>query len=195
MDMRRARSNTGHLMHAVKTVYISVDIETAGPNPSDYAMLAIGACRTDQPDVSFYVELKPDRDAIHPSALEISGLDFDRLKREGIPPRDAMQAFERWLLEQTPGHESLIFVAFNAAFDWMFVADYFHRYLSHNPFGHRALDIKALYMGVHGVDWEATSMADVTRKLGITIQLTHNARKDALDQAFIFNTLIHKDSH
>jgi ribonuclease T len=182
-------------MGASKPVYISVDIETAGPNPSDYAMLAIGACRIDQPETSFYAELKPDRDAIDPTALEISGLDFEQLRREGTPPQEAMRAFERWLLEQTSHHKTLIFVAFNAAFDWMFVADYFHRYLGHNPFGHRALDIKALYMGIHGVDWEKTSMAEVTRKLGITIQLSHNARKDALDQALIFNTLIHKSRH
>jgi DNA polymerase III epsilon subunit-like protein len=192
MDVRRARSNRGHLIRASKSIYISVDIETAGPNPSDYAMLAIGACRIDQPELSFYIELKPDRESIDPTALEISGLEFKHLKQEGIPPQDAMEAFERWLLEQTPNDEELIFVAFNAPFDWMFVADYFHRYLGHNPFGHRALDIKVLYMGIRGVAWEETSIADINRELGITIQLTHNALKDSLDQARIFNTLIQK---
>ncbi len=28
------------------------------------------------------------------------------------------------------------FVAFNASFDWMFVKDYFHRFLGRNTFGH-----------------------------------------------------------
>ena len=172
------------------SVYISVDVETAGPNPSDYAMLAIGACRIDQPEVSFYLEMCPDKEKIEPSALEISGLDFEDLQEEGTAPREAMQHFDTWLQQQAPSGEELIFVAFNAPFDWMFVADYFHRYLGRNPFGHRALDMKALYMGLEGAAWGETSMADVTRKLGITIQLTHNALKDALDQARIFKILM-----
>lgn len=172
------------------SIYISVDVETAGPIPSNYAMLAIGACRIDQPEVSFYIELKPDKEKVEPSALEISGLDIEDLKREGTPPREAMQQFETWLQQQTPNGENLIFVAFNAPFDWMFVADYFHRYMGRNPFGHWALDMKALYMGIEGTAWEETSMANVTRKLGITIQLTHNALKDALDQARIYKILM-----
>lgn len=172
------------------SVYISVDVETAGPNPSDYAMLAIGACRIDQPEVSFYIELRPDKEKVEPSSLAISGLDLEDLKREGTPALEAMQLFDVWLQEQRPKDEELIFVAFNAPFDWMFVADYLHRYLGHNPFGHRALDMKALYMGIEGVSWQETSMADVTHKLGITTQLTHNALKDALDQARIYKILM-----
>ena len=35
--------------------YISVDIETAGPNPSQYAMLSIGACLVCEPQRTFYL--------------------------------------------------------------------------------------------------------------------------------------------
>jgi DNA polymerase III alpha subunit (gram-positive type) len=181
-------------MHASGTVYISVDIETAGPSPSDYAMLAIGACRVESPDVSFYVELIPDQEKVDPAAIKISGLDPESLNRNGTPPLGAMETFERWLLEQTPHGEQLIFVAFNASFDWMFIADYFHRYLGRNPFGHHALDIKALYMGLYGVSWVETSMAEMTNALGTSIELSHNARKDAQDQARIFTTLLQKST-
>ena len=44
--------------------YISVDVETAGPTPGDYAMISIGACLVDEPQRGFYVELKPDREAV-----------------------------------------------------------------------------------------------------------------------------------
>lgn len=178
------------MMRASNSVYLSVDIETAGPVPSDYALLAIGACRMDQPDVSFYVELHPDRENIQQSAVEISGLEPERLKLEGTPPPEAMQAFETWVLEQIPKGGQAIFVAFNAPFDWMFVADYFHRYLGRNPFGHRALDIKALFMGKFGVPWDRTGMDAITHELGLSIQLSHNALEDARDQACIFNTLL-----
>ena len=52
-----------------------------------------------------------------------------------------------------------MFVGFNAAFDWMFVADYFERYLGRNPFGYTALDIKAFAMGRLGGTWADTSMS------------------------------------
>jgi ribonuclease T len=179
-------------MDASDTVLISIDVETAGPNPSDYAMLSIGACRIDQPDIAFYIELCPDREKIDPTALAISGLDPARLQEQGSPPGEAMQAFEAWVTQQTPAGGQAIFVAFNAPFDWMFIADYFHRYLGRNPFGHRALDIKAYYMGRSGASWDRTTMADVTRELGLSISLSHNALEDARDQARIFRTLQQK---
>lgn len=77
------------MLHA-QNVFISVDIETSGHNPSDYAMLSLGACRVDRPDVSFYVELRPDRPGINADAVEISGLDPARLWREGLEPRQAL---------------------------------------------------------------------------------------------------------
>lgn len=177
-------------MRASNSVFISVDIETAGPVPSDYALLAIGACRMDQPDISFYLEFRPDREKFEQSAIEISGLEPERLKQEGTPPPQAMQAFESWILEQIPKGGQAVFVAFNAPFDWMFVADYFHRYLGRNPFGHRALDIKALFMGKFGVPWHLTGMDAVTRELGLKIRLSHNALEDARDQARIFNSIV-----
>ena len=179
-------------MNAPGMIFISVDIETAGPTPSNYAMLAIGACLVDEPDVSFYVELIPDKEKIEPSAIKISGLAPEKLKQDGTPPYEAMEAFENWLQKHTPECDQPIFVAFNAAFDWMFVADYFHRYLGRNPFGHRSLDIKALYMGIFAVPWDETSMSEVTKTLGLSIELSHNALEDAQDQACIFDTLLQK---
>jgi hypothetical protein len=36
----------------------------------------------------------------------------------------------------TPATHKAIFVAFNAPFDWMYINEYFQRYLGENPFGH-----------------------------------------------------------
>ena len=179
-------------MNSHNLVYISVDVETAGPSPGEYALLSIGACLVDDVEASFYVELIPDKARIEPSAMKISGLDPKKLEQDGMAPNEAMQAFERWILANSPQGRQPVFVAFNAAFDWMFVADYFHRYLGRNPFGHRALDMKALFMGVHAVPWDETGMAAVTRTLGLSIELSHNALEDAQDQAIIFNALLQK---
>lgn len=170
--------------------YICVDVETAGPVPSQYAMLSIGACLVDDPGEYFYIELKPDREDSDPDALVISGLSMDALREQGVDPKTGMQAFADWVVSVTPDNERVVFVALNAPFDWMFVSDYFHRYLQWNPFGHSALDIKAYYMGITGVPWAKTSLKYMVADLGLNKKLTHNALRDAQDQAELFREII-----
>lgn len=169
--------------------YISIDVETAGPCPGDYSMLSIGACLVDNPARTFYVELQPTTNNALPEALHISGLTLEHLREHGTSPADAMTQFEAWVLDVTPQGHRPVFVAFNAPFDWMFVCDYFHRFLGRNPFGHSALDIKALYMGHTGVTWGETSMAYVAARYLDNRELTHNALRDAQDQAEIMQKL------
>ena len=59
------------------------------------------------------------------------------------------RAFAAWLERVAPSGSRPVFVALNAPFDWMFVADAAWRHLGRNPFGTSALDIKALYIGRH----------------------------------------------
>lgn len=168
--------------------FVSVDVETAGPNPSEYSLLSIGACLVDNPACGFYIELQPVNRNARPDALAVSHLSLDDLAAHGTPPADALVQFEAWLGEHAPNP---VFVAFNAPFDWMFVADYFHRFLGHNPFGHAALDIKAYYMGAFGVTWDATRMREMIKRLNLpATPLTHNALNDARDQAKIFNAIL-----
>ena len=174
---------------AFDEMYISVDIETAGPNPSQYSLLAIGACSVAQPKISFYIELKPVNDQLLPEAHAIHNLSIQDLKSRGTAPEKAMAEFAAWLEEVVPPGERPVFVAFNAPFDWMFVSDYFHRYLGGNPFGHAALDMKAFYMGLHGSSWKETAMSNVAEGYLDGRQISHNALEDAQDQAQIFTRL------
>jgi ribonuclease T len=170
--------------------YISVDIETAGPNPSQYSLLSIGACVLSNPQETFYVELKPVNDEMIPEAFAVHGLNLDDLKERGLPPKEGLLRFAAWLEHAVPAGERPIFVAFNAPFDWMFVNDYFHRYLGRNPFGHSALDIKAFYMGLRRCTWQETSMPHMTEDLVDGQGISHNALQDAVDQAEIFRRML-----
>ena len=170
--------------------YISVDIETAGPNPSTYSLLSIGACDVFDPKNTFYVEIKPINQNKIPSALEISGLEWQHLINTGLPPVEAMSTFAKWVNVFRQDGSTPLFVAFNAPFDWMFINDYFHRYLGYNPFGHAALDIKAFYMGLHRVSWRETSMQYVSNDYINAQSLSHHALQDALDQAEIFRKML-----
>jgi ribonuclease T len=175
--------------------YISVDVETAGPDPGEYALLSIGACLVFDPDQSFYVELQPTKMNATEEALTVSGFSLEALDSEGVPPKEAMQRFDAWLSEVKPSGERPIFVAFNAAFDWMFINHYFHRYLGRNPFGYAALDIKAFFMGLAGSKWAETAMRHATRRYGSEVHLTHNALEDARDQALLFQKMLREASN
>jgi DNA polymerase III epsilon subunit-like protein len=162
--------------------WVSVDVETAGPYPAGYALLSVGACLVTDPDVTFYVELEPDRDDVDAEAMAVHGLSMEALKAAGTPPAAAMAALADWLAD-TVGSGRPRMVALNAPFDWSFVNDYFWRYLGRNPFGHSAIDIKALAMGRLGIAWEQTSLSALARRFGSPDRLTHHALEDAQQQA------------
>jgi DNA polymerase III epsilon subunit-like protein len=169
--------------------FVSVDIETAGPTPSTYSILSIGACLVDDPETTFYVELKPEKLAFETEAVEISHLSLDILLVMGEEPVDAMRQFEAWVGDAVPDTHRPVFVGFNAPFDWMFVADYFARHLGSNPFGYSALDIKAFAMGRTGSTWAGTSMDRLAPTYLEGRSLSHHALADAQDQAELFRAL------
>lgn len=121
--------------------YIIVDIEASGPDPCQYALLSIGAATVNEPQETFYIELKPDSQNFTKEALEINNLSLEELTKTGSTPKKSLQTFEDWIRKITPDGAIPIFTAFNAPFDWMFINTYLHRYLRYNPFGHKALDI------------------------------------------------------
>jgi ribonuclease T len=176
---------------AAREVFISVDVETSGPTPGTGSLLAIGACRVDDPAQTFYRELRPipglpwDEDA-----ARIHRLDRVTLERQGREPEAAMAELASWLDVVRDGGTPVM-VGFNAPFDWMFVADYLWRFLGRNPLGHAALDLKALYMGRNGVArWSATTKRHVTARYPVTEPHTHHALDDALMQAAICRRLL-----
>lgn len=173
----------------MRETLISVDVETAGPNPSSYSLLSIGACLIDDPEAGFYVELKPVNDKITAESLSIAGLSPERLAETGQDPVDAMTQFEAWVHAVVVDENSPVFVGFNAAFDWMFVNDYFERFLGRNPFGHAALDIKSYYLGVAGGSWAETSLRFLSPRYLEGRELSHNALGDARDQAALFSAI------
>jgi ribonuclease T len=169
---------------------VSVDIEAAGAIPSQYALLSIGACTLTRPQHTFYVELIPDKDNFDSQALQVHGLDIEQLKENGLPPEAAMRRFADWLTNILPAGEKPIMLAFNAPFDWMFIHDYFIRYLGDNPFGHSAIDIKAVYLGATGKSWRETSGEYLHSRYHDGSKLSHNALEDAIAQGEIFEGIL-----
>jgi ribonuclease T len=167
-------------------VFISVDVETAGPIPGEFSLLSIGACDALDETRAFSIELKPINFNADPKALEVSGLSLQDLAARGETPEAAMAAFGAWVQSLAEEGDVLVFVGFNAPFDWSFINYYFHRFAGGNPFGFTALDIKALYMGATGCSWTDTRSSQVAKRLNPDRRGDHNALHDAKYQAELF---------
>ena len=174
-------------------IWISVDVETSGPAPSVGSLLSIGACPVDDPDDGFYVEVRPLEGLPWSDEAErVHGLPRGRLEREGADPREAMARFEAWIERVAAGRRP-VFVAHGAPFDWMFVADWFHRFLGRNPFGVNGIDMKAWYLGARRLErWADTAKSPMARDAGVDLPHTHNALDDAREQALVFAALLER---
>jgi ribonuclease T len=172
----------------MKEVYISVDVEAAGPVPPTYSLLSIGAVPIDTLESTFYIEIQPINANFVPGAIQVVGRPLEQFQKTGKSPREAMEAFRDWI-EAVAKDAKPVFVGFNATFDWAFVNFYFHEYLGDNLFGIGGIDIKAFYMGLSGCAWEDTKSSKIPSKFKGKSLHTHNALDDAIEQAEMFQHL------
>lgn len=171
-----------------KESYFSVDVETAGPIPGEYSLLALGCCSVAREKERFYVEVKPINKKADKNAIKAIGRPLRDFVAEGTSPRVAMERFRDWL-DHVRGESIPIFVGFNAPFDWSFVNYYFIKYLGQNPFGFSAIDIKSYYSGLTGCSWADTHSSNIVSKLKLQLTHSHNALEDAIEQSTIFRTI------
>lgn len=172
-----------------REIFISVDVETAGPIPGEFSLLSIGACAVDDENLTFACELKPLNRNADPMALKVSGMSLEALEQTGLAPERAMKRFDGWLKGIARKNETLVFVGLNAPFDWSFVNYYFHKFVGKNPFGFTALDIKAYFMGATACHWAETRSSRMAVALKPRRQPNHTALRDAEYQAELFRCI------
>jgi ribonuclease T len=173
-----------------REVYISVDVEAAGPVPATYSMLSIGAVIVEDPKATFYVELKPVNNKSIAAAMKVVGRTLADFSKSGLAPKKAMASFRNWIRSVSKQGKP-VFVGFNATFDWAFVNFYFHEYLEENPFGFGGIDIKSYYMGLTGSAWEDSRSSRIAPQFKAgSLPHTHNALDDALEQAEMFRRML-----
>jgi DNA polymerase III epsilon subunit-like protein len=181
--------------------YFFVDVEASGPVPGFHDLLSIGATHVRRQDGAyqlfddFYAEIKPVFGGQNEAAMRVHGLDMDRLASEGLEPRDGMARFAEWTRARLRNpREKPIFTAHNAPFDWMYCAYYFQLAGIPNPFGHSALDTKALAMGALKLPWVGTSQRSLASKLPSVPPrdpaTIHHAGQDARYGALVFAALM-----
>ena len=177
--------------------YFSVDLESSGPIPGLHNLLSIGLVHVRRYQGSYqlfedlYVELCPVFPEFDEAAMRVNKLDVARLESEGMAPEKAVQTIVDWVQGQRTGKKDRpVFVAHNAPFDWMFFTYYCGHFGSPNPFGHSALDTKALAMGKLSIPWNETSLRNVCRLMPEVEPMDpdklHNAIEDARYTARVF---------
>ena len=141
------------------------------------------------PERGFYAELKPVSTKYQPDALQVNGLDRQRLAREGRDADDAMSAATEWIAGVAEGARPVL-VAYPVAFDWAFLYWYFVRFTGDSPFGFSScLDIRTLYQARALTPFDVSSKASMPQWLLPDHEHTHNAADDALEQAELFSNL------
>lgn len=179
-------------------VYFSADVETDGPIPGPYSMLSLALVPAGTFDGSkferpasyerhFYAELKPISQEFEPEALQVNGLDRQRLVREGKEPAEVMTAASRWVRE-IAGPARPVLAAYPLSFDWAWLYWYFVRFSADgSPFNHSScFDIKTAYAVKAGVPIAEAGRANLAPPLQSLRAHSHHALEDAVEQAEIF---------
>lgn len=175
-------------------IYVSTDIEADGPIPGPHSMLsfASAAFTADKQLVSTFscnLETLPD------AKPEARTAEWWRSQPEAWaacrsnlrPPAEAMQDYLRWLKE-LPGKP--VFVAYPAAYDFMFVYWYLIRFTGESPFSHSALDIKTLAMTLLGRGYRDSTKKNMPRHWFDDLPHTHVALDDAIGQGALFCNML-----
>lgn len=183
-------------------VYFSADVETDGPIPGPFSMLALALVQAgsfdgtrfspaDLTSEPFYAELRPISEQYEAEALAVNGLDRDRLLLEGRDSREVMTEAADWIRSRSGGG-SPVLVAYPLSFDWLWLYWYFVRF-SHtgSPFNHsRCFDVKTAFAVKDRRPISRSGRNELRRVLGnVERPHTHKAVDDAREQAEIFARL------
>ena len=175
-------------------IYVSTDVETDGPIPGPHSMLSLGsaAYTAEKRLVSTFsanLETLPGASAdpktaewwaTQPAAWAACRTDLEA-------PAAAMARFATWVdgLGGTP-----VFVAYPAAFDFLFVYWYLMRFVGRSPFGHSALDMKSFAMAVMRTEYRQSTKRNMPAGWFDPLPHSHVALDDAIGQGALFCNML-----
>jgi hypothetical protein len=175
-------------------IYVSTDVEADGPIPGPHSMLSFGSAAytanktllatfsanletlpgaTPDPKIMKWWETQPDA--------------WRECRRDPQEPAKVMRVYVEWL-NGLPGKP--VFVAYPAAYDFMFVYWYLMRFAGESPFSFSALDIKSYAMALLGTGFRETVKTTMPKAWFDELPHTHRALDDAIGQGALFCNML-----
>lgn len=175
-------------------IYVSTDVETDGPIPGVYSMLSFASAAY-LPDKqligTFSANLETLPGAVtHPKTMEwwqTQPEAWHACRVDVQNPASALQNYLAWL-KALPGLP--VFVAYPAAFDFLFVYWYMIRFTGESPFSHSALDIKSYAMAMLKKPYRESTKRNMPARWFDPFRHTHLALDDAIEQGALFCNML-----
>lgn len=183
----------------MKEIYISTDIETNGPIPSDNSMLSLGAAAfTSEGKLisTFYATLetlpnsKEDDSTMAWWAQNKEAYDLAR--KDIRDPKLVMTDYVSWA-ESLDGKP--VFVGYPAGFDFLFVYWYMIHFVGRSPFSFSALDIKTYVMATLKTEYKKSTKKNMPARWFSKNKHTHVAIDDAIEQGELFINILKENLH
>ncbi len=179
-------------------IYVSTDIEADGPIPGPNSMLSFASAAftaggkqvaTFSANLATLPGAKGDEKTM--AWWQTQPQAWAACRENPRDPADVMPEYLAWL-KSLPGRP--VFVAYPAAYDFLFVYWYLIRFTGESPFSHSALDIKTFAMALLGTDYRDSTKRNMPRAWFGNVPHTHVALDDAIGQGILFcNMLAERD--
>jgi len=175
-------------------IYISTDVEADGPIPGPHSMLSFASAAYSH-DKNLHGTFTANLLTLPDAAGDPKTMAWWKTKPEAwaacrANPRDPAEVMPEYVawLKSLPG--SPVFVAYPAAYDFMFVYWYLIRFTGESPFSHSALDIKTYAMALLGKGYRESVKRNMPAKWFDDIPHTHVALDDAVGQGALFCNML-----
>ena len=175
-------------------IYVSTDVEADGPIPGPHSMLSFGSAAylADKTLVSTFaanLETLPGATGAPQTMAwwQEHAEAWRACRRDLQAPEAAMRNYLAWL-KQLPARP--VFVAYPAAYDFMFVYWYLMRFAGESPFAHSALDIKTYAMALLKRPYRDSTKQHMPRRWFDELPHTHHALDDAIEQGALFCNML-----
>jgi hypothetical protein len=179
-------------------IYVSTDVETDGPIPGPHSMLSFASAaylgdKTLLSTFSANLETLPGAIA-HPETMawwKENAKAWDACRTNPERPDVAMPRYLTWV-KGLPGKP--VFVAYPAAFDFLFVYWYLVRFADESPFSHSALDIKTYAMAMLKTGYRESIKRNMPKRWFDDLPHTHVALDDAIEQGALFCNMLRENT-
>jgi hypothetical protein len=175
-------------------IYVSTDVEADGPIPGPHSMLSFASAAY-QPDKKLLGTFAANLVTLPGAAGDPKTMAWWKSEPEAWaacrkaaqPPEKVMRDYLAWL-KSLPGKP--VFVAYPAAYDFMFVYWYLIRFTGQSPFSHSALDIKTYAMAMLKKGYRESVKRNMPKRWFDKLPHTHLALDDAIEQGALFCNML-----